>query len=123
MPKPRTAAPKQDPFFAFCRALPATTEDVKWGDNLVFSVGKKMYAVFDLPDGAPFSMKVDDETFALLTQQPGIKPAPYLARHSWIAIDNREVLSAEIIESLLREAHRIVASKLSRKLQLELGLA
>jgi predicted DNA-binding protein (MmcQ/YjbR family) len=25
----------------FCRGLPGATEDVKWGDHLVFSVGDK----------------------------------------------------------------------------------
>ena len=70
----------QDPLYELCRSLPGVTEDVKWGDNLVFSVGKKMFAVFDLPAGEPFSFKVDPDVFSMLTQQRGIRPAPYLAR-------------------------------------------
>jgi predicted DNA-binding protein (MmcQ/YjbR family) len=27
----------------FCIRLPAVTEDIKWGDNLVLSVGNKMF--------------------------------------------------------------------------------
>ena len=30
---------------AFCLSLPHTTEQIQWGDNLVFKVGGKMYAV------------------------------------------------------------------------------
>ncbi len=112
----------REPLLEFCRTLPGTTEDIKWGDNLVFSVGKKMYAVFDLPAGAPFSMKVDDEAFALLTQQPGIDPAPYLARHSWISIASFDVLPLEMVESLLVESHGLVALKLSKKLRTSLEL-
>ena len=43
----------------FCRTLPHTTEDVKWGTNLVFSVGNKMYAGFDLdhPEANSVSFK------------------------------------------------------------------
>ena len=43
----------------FCRTLPHTTEDVKWGTNLVFSVGNKMYAVLDLdhPEANSVSFK------------------------------------------------------------------
>jgi len=61
-----------DPLMDFCRALPGVTEDVKWGDNLVFSVGGKMFAVFNLPDGDPFSLKVDPDAFSIMVQKPGI---------------------------------------------------
>jgi len=32
---------------AYCRSLPGATEDIKWGNDLVFSVGGKMFAGFD----------------------------------------------------------------------------
>ena len=31
-----------------CKALPEVTEDVKWGHDLCFSVGGKMFAAMDL---------------------------------------------------------------------------
>jgi predicted DNA-binding protein (MmcQ/YjbR family) len=113
---------KKDPLYELCRSLPGVTEDVKWGDNLVFSVGMKMFAVFDLPAGAPFSFKVDPDAFALLTQQPGIRPAPYLAKHSWVALDSRDTLPVEVIEDLLQEAHAIVAARLPKRLREDLGI-
>ncbi len=117
------SAPSQHPAFTFCRSLTGVTEDLKWGDNLVFSVGEKMFAVFDLPEGEPFSMKTDSETFELLVQQPGIRPAPYLARHMWIQIDRHDRLPPDMTHDLLRDAHRMVAAKLSKKRQRELGIA
>lgn len=105
-----------------CRRLPGTTEDVKWGKDLVFSVGGKMFAVFGLPDLPAVSFKVDPEVFEQLTRLDGVDPAPYLARAGWIRIErDAEVPEATRID-LLRESHRLVASRLTRKLRRELGL-
>ncbi|MEK7726838.1 MAG: MmcQ/YjbR family DNA-binding protein [candidate division KSB1 bacterium] len=51
----------------FCRKLPHATEDVKWGSNHVFSIGGKMFAVFDLNDDVSVSFKAAPATFDLLT--------------------------------------------------------
>ena len=107
----------------FCRTLPGTTEDVKWGDNLVFSVWQKMYAVFDLTGEQAFAFKVDPMVFEGLVAKEGIRPAPYLARHHWVKLDGPEVLAADLLEELIRESHRLVASKLPKKIQRQLGLA
>ena len=112
----------KDPLFELCRSLPGVTEDVKWGDNLVFSVGRKMFAVFNVPAGEPFSFKADPAVVSMLTQQPGVRPAPYLAKHSWIAVDSRETLPREMVEDLLEEAHGIVAARLPRRVRDGLGL-
>ena len=106
----------------YCRSLPGTTEDVKWETNLVFSVGKKMYAVFGLPEGEYLSFKTDPLVFTALTTRDGIEPAPYLARARWIRLPVRGVLPRREIEDLLQEAHSLVAAKLSKKLRAELGI-
>lgn len=105
----------------FCRKLPGTTEDVKWGNDLVFSVGGKMYAASDLPDHEAISFKVDPTVFPVLTQQPGVMPAPYLAHHSWVKVTSG-AMSREELEDLIRESHAIVAQKLSKKMRASLGL-
>ncbi len=111
-----------DPLYDHCRSLPGVTEDVKWGDNLVFSVGGKMFAVFDCPAGEPFSFRVDPDAFSLLIQQPGIRPAPYLAKHSWVSVAGRDVLPLEVVRELLEESHALVAARLPKRLRRELGL-
>ena len=115
-------ASESDPFYELCRSLPGVTEDVKWGNNLVFSVGLKMFAVFDVPAGEPFSFKAEADVFSMLTQRPGVRPAPYLARHSWVAVDRRDTLPLEMVQDLLEEAHGIVAAKLPKRVREELGL-
>ena len=57
---------------AHCMALPHTTEEILWGDDLVFKIGGKMYAVVVL--GAPhhkvvMSFKCTPEVFAELVER------------------------------------------------------
>lgn len=106
----------------FCRSLPGATEDVKWEEHLVFSVGDKMFAMFDVSDAEPFSFKVDPAVFPVLTQQPGISSAPYLARASWIRLEHSTVLPHEALEDLLRESYELVAAKLSKRTRERLGI-
>jgi predicted DNA-binding protein (MmcQ/YjbR family) len=122
---PRTGAIMQsvkNELLDFCRTLPGATEDVKWGSHLVFSVGDKMFAMFDVGDSDLLRFKVSEGVFPILTREPGIVPAPYLARQSWIKLDHTRVLPREEIQELLRESHELVASKLTRKLRRELGI-
>lgn len=73
---------------ALCGHWPGVTRDTKWGVDMVFSVGGKMFSVMpsDGSEGGRLSCKVADERFLELTDQPGIVPAPYLARAHWISI-------------------------------------
>ncbi|HYH47204.1 MAG TPA: MmcQ/YjbR family DNA-binding protein [Thermoanaerobaculia bacterium] len=116
------ATDETDPLVAFCRSLPGATEDIKWDNDLVFSVGGKMFAAFGLPELQSIGCKVEPAAFDVLTRQPGIIPAPYLARAFWISL-KREALPQEAIEDLLRESHALVAAKLSKKVRksLEIG--
>jgi len=105
----------------FCRTLPGATEDLKWGDNRVFSVGAKMFAVMDDDDAArAISFKVDDERFLELTDRPGIIPAPYLARVKWVKVEDLSKLPDAEAKALLKRAHELVFAKLSKKLQREI---
>ena len=106
-----------------CRSLPGTTEDVKWGDNLVFSVGLKMYGVFDLPECQSLSFKVDPMVFASLAEQEAFEPAPYLARHHWVKVADRSQVPADALEEFFSESYHLVAARLPKKTRLALGLA
>ena len=106
----------------FCRKLPHATEDIKWGADLVFSIGRKMFAVFDVDPTGHCSFKVTPELFDALTMKPGIIPAPYAARYHWIAITDPKALPHDMARELVRESYRQVAEKLPAKARRRLGL-
>jgi predicted DNA-binding protein (MmcQ/YjbR family) len=103
---------RRDALLAFCRSLPHVTEDIKWGADLCFSIGGKMFALFRSTRGAGFTCKVSEMDFPVVTGFPGVVPAPYLARAFWVAVhDDAEVTEAQAIR-LLRESYQWVFAKL-----------
>lgn len=105
-----------------CAGLPGATQDVKWGNALVFSVGGKMFALMRTDsDDHRISLKVDDDAFLALTDRPGIEPAPYLARAKWVQVDDLRKLSDAEAAALLRRAHELILAKLTKKLQREIA--
>ena len=111
-----------DALLELCRGLPGASEDVKWEKNLVFSVGEKMFCVFGLPEAQTLSFKVDPDAFDALVDRPGIRPAPYLAKYSWIFLESRDALPRELLEGSIERSHELVAARLPGKVRAALGL-
>jgi predicted DNA-binding protein (MmcQ/YjbR family) len=110
----------------FLLSLPHATLSVQWGNDRVFKVAGKMFAVIGYHNDKSFggmSFKASEESFRILTELPGIIPAPYLARAHWVALDKPTRLPAKELKAYLTRAHAIVASGLTKKKQKELGLA
>lgn len=109
----------------FCLTLPAATETVQWGDNQVFKVGGKMFAIIRMVGRAchGLSLKVSPDSFHILTREPGIGPAPYLARAGWVALDRLDRLPAGQLKAYIGRAHSLIAGKLPKKVQAQLGIA
>ena len=102
----------------FCMKLPHTTEEVLWGGDLVFKIGGKMYTGTALEPGPQcMSFKCTPENFAELTERAGIIPAPYLARHHWVALESEDALPAAEIKRLIGESYELVLGKLPKKTQ------
>lgn len=107
---------------ALCRELPAATEQVQWGDNVVFKIGGKMFAVTGLAANSRYSFKVDADRFVELTGVPGIAPAPYLARAKWVQVDPSMCpFPAEHLVVLLRHSYALVFAKLTKRVQREIS--
>ncbi len=110
----------------FCAGLPATSHVVQWGGSHVWKVGGKVFAIGGWGDGEPaYTFKVSDLAFEILRDQPGLRPAPYLAPRGmkWIQHHAQPGLGDDDLKAYLTESHRIVAAGLSKKKQRELGLA
>ena len=113
---------------AVCKKLPGTTYDVKWGKDECYSVGGKMYAVIGPggthggPKGAAWSIgfKVEDHRFLELTDREGIIPAPYMAKHKWVLVQDPKALSDAELKELVVRSHALIVAKLPKKTQAKL---
>ena len=108
---------------AHCLSFPGATENVQWGNDLVFKIAGKMFAVMVLEGPAKYimSFKCTEEKFNELIEQEGIDPAPYMARNKWAAIERFDVLSDEELKGLLRNSYELVVEKLPRKVREQIG--
>lgn len=114
-----------DEYNGFCASLPATTHVVQWGGAHVWKVGGKVFAVGGDGSGQlAVSFKCSEMAFDILKEQPGLRPAPYLASRgmSWIQRQNGESMPDDAFMDYLRESHRLVSLKLPKKLRVELKL-
>ena len=115
----------QEEYNDFCRALPATSHVVQWGGSHVWKVGGKVFAIGGTAAGeATYTFKTGELSYEILKEQPGLRPAPYLASRGmkWIQHYARPGLTDEELRGYLRESHRIVSHGLSKKKRRELGL-
>ena len=111
-------------FNAFCKALPATSYVMQWGGSHVWKVGGKVFAIGGWTDqGEGYTFKVSEIAYEMLKDQPGLRPAPYLASRGmkWIQHYARPGLSDADLKDYLLESHRIVSLGLSKKKQREFG--
>jgi predicted DNA-binding protein (MmcQ/YjbR family) len=108
---------------AHCLSFPEATENVQWGNDLVFKIAGKMFAVMALEGPVKYimSFKCTEEKFNELIEQEGMDPAPYMARNKWVAIERFNVLSDKELKSLLRNSYDMVVEKLPKKVREQIG--
>jgi predicted DNA-binding protein (MmcQ/YjbR family) len=103
---------------SICSEMKGVTEDIKWGHDLVFSIGGKMFCVTGL-DQSPVtaSFKVTDEEFDEMCSRPGFKPAPYVAKYKWVWIDDINKMKPSEWKQYLKQSYELVKAKLSAKIR------
>ena len=117
-------------FNAFCGSLTATEKVIQWGGAHVWKVGGKIFAIASHwgddvkgQEGAfKVSFKCSDLAWEILKEQPGVVPAPYLARAKWVLVQDRNALTDEDVRAYIEAAHAIISSKLTKKVRREIGL-
>ncbi len=113
-------------FNAFCESLPATTHVVQWGGADVWKVGGKVFAIggWEKDGNRAFTFKTSELNYEILKDEPGCRPAPYLAARGmkWIQRFGDDSVDEEQLRFYLSESHRIVSLGLTKKKQKELGL-
>ena len=109
----------------YCLSLPHVTERVQWGNDLLFCIGEKMFAVAGLDAKYPtkLSFKCTPEKFAELVEREGVIPAPYVARYHWVALEDLEAVDKKELKELLQNAYQLVHDKLPIKVQKKFSTA
>jgi predicted DNA-binding protein (MmcQ/YjbR family) len=110
----------------FCASLLRSTHVVQWGGAHVWKVGGKVFAIAGFGGGAELAVtfKCSDLAYDILKEQPGLRPAPYLASRGmkWVQRQTAETMDDAALQAYLRESHRLVAMGLPKKTRKELGL-
>ncbi len=112
-------------FNSFCASLAATTYVNQWGGSHVWKVGGKVFAIggWKKDEQPAFTFKTSERNYYFLHEQPGYRPAPYLASRGMKWTQKYEGPgSDEDLIYYLRVSHRIVSLGLTKKKQKELGL-
>jgi len=114
-----------DEFNAFCAGLPGATHVVQWGGADVWKVGGKVLAIGGWNDDAPaFTFKVSEMAFEILSDSPGVRPAPYLASRGlkWLQHYGSLGLGDGDLRDHIRASYEMVVAGLTRKRRAALGL-
>ncbi|HTK94148.1 MAG TPA: MmcQ/YjbR family DNA-binding protein [Terriglobales bacterium] len=111
----------------YCKTLPHVEEDVKWGHDLCFLVGKKMFCVLNLEpargDKSLLAFKATPEEFAELVEREGVIPAPYMARNHWVSLAEYAALPWRELQERIARSYGLVKATLPKKVQAALGAA
>ena len=109
----------QDDYDAFCACLPHTTHVVQWGDASVWKIGGKVFAIGGWSNAPEFgvSFKCSLASFAILTELPGMRPAPYLASRglSWVQRIDPRSLSDDDLKKYVRQSYALVRCRPAQK--------
>jgi predicted DNA-binding protein (MmcQ/YjbR family) len=102
----------------FCLSMPGATEDVKWGADLCFSVGAKMFAVTSADSSSGgLSLKCTPEKFDELIEREGIAPAAYVGRYKWVHMDSLDTVPPAELKELIGKSYQLVFDKLPPKIK------
>ncbi len=115
----------RDEFNRFCNGLRQTTHVVQWSNSDVWKIAGKVFALCSRHDDADaFTFKASDSAFEVLKDQPGIRPAPYLASRGfkWLQHYGRPGLSDEELEVHIALSYALVVKGLTKKKRAELGV-
>jgi predicted DNA-binding protein (MmcQ/YjbR family) len=103
---------------SICEKFPSVTQDIKWGHDLAFSIGGKMFCVVSLAQ-SPISgsFKVRDEEFEEMSNWPGFKPAPYVSKYKWVLIEDVTKMKKSDWQKYLWQSYNLVKEKLPGKIK------
>lgn len=115
----------RDEFNTFCASFRASTHVVQWGNSDVWKVGGKVFAICGWAEGEDaFTFKVSDLAYEILTDMPGLRPAPYLASRGmkWVQNYAAPGLGDPELKQHIAASYDMIVKKLTKNARQELGL-
>ena len=110
---------------AYCAAFPQATHVVQWGNADVYKVGGKVFAIIGMGNtGATVTFKASEMAFEILSESPGLRPAPYMASRGlkWIQHYEEPGLSDDSLRDHIKASYDMVVAGLTGKKRRDLGL-
>ena len=114
-----------DDYNVFCRSLPQSEYVIQWGGADVWKVAGKLFAIArGGGDGFQVTFKTSDIAFEVLRQEPGLRPAPYMASRGMKWIQHYAVpgLDDENLRIHIEASYHMAIKRLTQKKRLELEL-
>lgn len=105
-----------------CLSLTATTESIKWENNLCFMVSEKIFCMAEMTGEFGVCLKCDAEEFATLTERDGVTQAPYMAKNQWVKINQPGALTSTEWQTAIHKSYQLVSAKLTKKQRAALGI-
>lgn len=94
-----------------CLRLEGAEEVVKWGDDVVFQVAGKMFAVLGEWRGdLCLTVKVGKEAMGVFLEDARYFEAPYVGKHGWVALRLGAEMEEEEVGELVRGSYELVTS-------------
>lgn len=107
-----------DELRSHCLSLSHVTEDIQWGNDLLFRIGDKIFAATGLGvTPIQITFKCTPEKFAELIEIDGIVPARYTARYHWVTVERTDALPRRELETLIKQSYEMVLAKLPSKVR------
>jgi predicted DNA-binding protein (MmcQ/YjbR family) len=114
----------------YCASLPHSFRVIQWEDAHVWKIGvgarAKVFVIARAGENglAQVSFKCSRMSFDLLQDQPGMRPAPYLASRgmSWIQRTSDASMDERTLRDYIRESFRLVSLGLTKVEQQRLAL-
>lgn len=103
---------------------PGATATLQWDNDLVFKVAGKMFFVLGLDADTveSLSCKVTPADFQRLPRENDAwRPAPYLARASWLQLTDPAAVPEAEVRALITVSYELVRARLPAKVRAKLG--
>ena len=100
-----------------CISLPHATEDIKYGTDLCFSIGNKIFCGTRIEGPFRTGIKCNESDFGDLIERQGIVPMPRLSTTYWIRVEKDDALTALEWKQYIKKSYDLIIAGLPKKIK------